>query len=88
MTPKFEDAISIIVKALEGRKDAPDYPDYDDINTAIGSLEKAVKILGILKPRMNFGEDDEEGEKVIWFFTIYEGEHGYDALKEWLEEKE
>ena len=87
MKPKFEDAISIIVKAWEGRKDAPDYPDYDDINTAIGSLEEAVKILGILKPRMNFGEDAEEGEKVIWLFTIYEGEHGYDNLKEWLEEK-
>ena len=49
MTPNFKDAIAIIEKAWQGRKDAPDYPDYDDINTAIYSLEKATEILSYIK---------------------------------------
>lgn len=50
--------------------------------------EKQAEILRILKPRMNFGLDTEEGEKTIWFFTIYQGEHGFEALKAWMNEKE
>lgn len=56
--------------------------------TLVKENQRQAEILRILKPRMNLGEDTEEGEKVIWFFAIYQGEHGYDTLKEWLEEKE
>lgn len=56
--------------------------------TLVKENQKQAEILRILKPRMNLGEDTEEGEKVIWFFTICQSEHGYDTLKEWLEERE
>lgn len=97
MTPKFEDAIAIINKAWEGRKDATNYPDYDDINTAIGSLEKAVKILGILKDYadtsvertdFNFKTGEEYEYTAIVIELANDGGIDYKAIKEWLEENE
>lgn len=87
MTPKFEDAVAIIVKAWEGRKDAPDYPDYDDINTAIGSLEKAVKILGILKGLLFIARDNNYGLSYLGVDQINEQHENFKTIKEWLEEK-
>lgn len=79
-----EDAISIIVKAWEGRKDSPDYPGYDDVNSAIGSLKEAVEVLGILKGLLSVAYDDNHGLDYLDVNQINEQHEDFVTIKKWL----
>lgn len=89
------DALNILKIAWSGRKDAIDYPNFDDINEALDKihqdlerLEKLEKAIGILKrgaEPIYIDEYDEPYKLECNFENITITQEEYELVKEVLE---
>ena len=92
-----KDGIEILYKAWHGRIDKPDCPNFDDINEALVSVEKDLKVLEILKKHLFIRIDDgpafdnlyavslqEDEDQCCDYTVILVSEEEKEKIKEWL----
>ena len=88
MTSK--DGIEILKSAWHDRMDKPNYPNFDDINEALTSVEKDLEVLEILKRIVKIVDYSEypisspDNQLVILSGGEIKNVEDYEKIKGWL----